>query len=109
MFCANLKVNKLKKDLIILEMNSYIEYLGMLAGFCTTVAFVPQLVKVLKTKTAHDISTSMYLIFIVGLILWIIYGVYHYSWPIIIANSCTLLFASAILLIKLLLDKAKIK
>jgi len=88
-------------------MNDYIEYLGMLAGFCTTIAFVPQLVKVIRTKSAHGISTSMYLIFIIGLILWIIYGVYHNSWPIIIANFCTLLFASAILFIKLLIDKLK--
>lgn len=108
MFCVSLKVNKSKKDLKILEkMNDYIEYLGMLAGFCTTVAFVPQLVKVMRTKAAHDISTSMYLIFIVGLILWIIYGAYHDSLPIIIANSCTLFFASAILFVKLLVDKTK--
>ncbi|AVP87743.1 Sugar transporter SemiSWEET [Candidatus Phycorickettsia trachydisci] len=87
-------------------MNDYMEYLGMLAGFCTTVAFVPQLVKVVKTRAAQDISTSMYLIFIIGLILWIIYGVYRASLPIIIANSCTLLFASAILFVKFLIDKS---
>lgn len=86
-------------------MNDYIEYVGMLAGFCTTIAFIPQLVKVLRTKTAQNISTLMYLIFILGVILWIIYGVYRNSWPIIIANAFTLLFASAILFVKLFLDR----
>lgn len=88
-------------------MDDYIEYVGMLAGFCTTIAFVPQLVKVLKTKAVQDISILMYFIFIIGLILWIVYGIYYSSWPLIIANFFTLLFASAILFIKLLLDKPK--
>jgi len=88
-------------------MDGYIEYIGMLAGFCTTVAFVPQLIKVIKTRTAQGISTSMYLIFISGVILWIVYGIYHNVWPIIIANFFTLLFASAILFVKLFLRKTK--
>ncbi len=56
-------------------MNNLIEYIGLLAGFCTTAAFLPQLFKVLKTRETRGISCSMYVIFLFGLVtlvhLWL--------------------------------------
>lgn len=86
-------------------MEGYIEYLGLLAGFCTTSSFLPQIIKIVQTRAVHDISKLMYLMFITGLILWVIYGLYRHSWPLVITNSVTLVFACSILIMKILWDK----
>jgi MtN3 and saliva related transmembrane protein len=65
------------------------------------VAFVPQLVQVVRSRSAHDISTSMFLIFCAGLVLWLFYGLLLGSKPIIIANAVTLVLAGTILGLKL--------
>lgn len=74
---------------------------GTIAGFCTTVAFVPQVLRVLKTRHTQDISLAMYAIFVVGISLWIVYGVMIASPPIIITNAITLLLAGAVLVMKI--------
>jgi MtN3 and saliva related transmembrane protein len=51
-----------------------LEVLGMCAGVCTTISFVPQIKKVWQTKSAKDISMHMYIIYSSGLLLWTIYG-----------------------------------
>jgi MtN3 and saliva related transmembrane protein len=79
-----------------------VEFLGSLAGICTTFAFLPQVIKVIKTRSVNDISISMYIIFCSGLALWIIYGIYLKSMPLILANVMTLVLASAILTMKAL-------
>ena len=78
-----------------------IEYIGFIAGFCTTIAFIPQLINIIKTRSTKDISLLMYIIFCTGLVLWIIYGYLNYSYPIIIANTITLLLAVIIITMKL--------
>ncbi|HEX8756328.1 MAG TPA: SemiSWEET transporter [Steroidobacteraceae bacterium] len=75
-------------------------YLGYAGATLTTCSFVPQLLRVWRSRSAHDISTGMYVMFIVGLLLWIIYGVWISSWPIVIANSVTALLALSILVLK---------
>jgi len=87
-------------------MDNYIEYIGILAALCTTGAFLPQLIKLFKTKAVQDISSLMYLIMIVGVILWIVYGLHHTLWPVVIANSFTLAFSILILSMKLFWDKS---
>jgi MtN3 and saliva related transmembrane protein len=79
-------------------------YLGYLAAFCTTIAFIPQAVKVYKTKHTKDISLGMFSLLIVGLVLWLWYGILLFSYPIILANSVTLIIATYILITKLKLD-----
>jgi MtN3 and saliva related transmembrane protein len=74
--------------------------IGTLAGTLTTVAFVPQVVRIWRTQHADDISTSMFVIFITGIMLWLWYGIRLNAWPIIIANSITLSLASIILVLK---------
>ena len=66
-----------------------INIIGISAGLCTTIAFVPQVVKVTKTKKTHGISLWMYIIFIIGIFLWLIYGILIKSYEIIFANTIT--------------------
>ena len=58
-----------------------IEILGLIAASLTTAAFIPQVYKAWKYKSTKDISIVMYLILLIGLFLWIIYGIYHRSIP----------------------------
>ena len=75
-------------------------YLGYAGATLTTCSFVPQLLRVWRSQSAHDISTGMYAMFITGLLLWIIYGLWISAWPIVIANSITALLAASILALK---------
>lgn len=75
--------------------------LGFIAGVLTTVAFVPQVVKIWRSKQAHDISLGMFVLFSIGVALWIAYGVLISSVPVILANSVTLTLALLILALKL--------
>ena len=79
-------------------------YLGYLAAFCTTVAFIPQAVKVYKTKHTKDISLGMFSLLNFGFVFWLIYGIILNSYPIILANAITIIFAIYILVTKLRLD-----
>ena len=79
-------------------------YLGYLAAFCTTIAFIPQAVKVYKTKHTKDISLSMFSLLNFGFIIWLWYGILIVSFPIIIANSVTIVIAIYIFIYKIKLD-----
>ena len=80
-------------------MNS--ELIGTLAAIATTTSFIPQVWQVWRTKHTKDISLGMYAIFTLGVALWLVYGLLLGAWPIIIANSITVLLAGAVLLMKL--------
>ncbi len=75
--------------------------IGLFAASCTTVAFLPQALKVLKTKDTQSISFWMYLLFNTGVFTWLIYGLMIHSFPVILANAITLLLGSWILILKL--------
>lgn len=75
--------------------------IGLAAGVLTTVAFVPQLLKIYATKSGRDVSARMFVIFSIGVALWLTYGLMIRSLPMIVANSVTLLLAFAILGLKL--------
>lgn len=75
--------------------------IGSLAATLTTVSFVPQVWKVWQTKHTKDISLAMYSFFTMGVASWLAYGILLAAWPIIIANSITLLLAGAVLMMKL--------
>jgi MtN3 and saliva related transmembrane protein len=83
-----------------------INLIGSAAAVCTTIAFVPQLVRVYRRKTARDISLAMFMVFSVGELLWLLYGIYIHSLPVILANSVTLALCLAILSLKLHYDRA---
>jgi len=71
--------------------------LGTVAGILTTAAFVPQVVKTWRSRSARDISGVMFVAFSIGVALWIVYGVMVRSAPVVIANSVTLVLALAVL------------
>jgi len=75
--------------------------IGLIAAACTTFSYVPQAVKTIKTKDTKSLSLIMYVIMIVGIVLWLFYGVLKNDLPIIIANTVTLLFAGIILILKI--------
>lgn len=75
--------------------------LGLAAGSLTTVSFVPQLLKVWRTKSADDLSMGMFATFSTGVVLWLAYGLAVRDLAIIVANSVTILLALAILVLKI--------
>lgn len=79
------------------------EIIGLIAAFCTTFSFVPQAIHVYKTQHTKDISLAMFVLFTVGVLFWIFYGISLSSLPIIIANSVTLILAGYILFKKITL------
>tara|TARA_B100001989_G_scaffold206775_1_gene155542 strand:- start:1375 stop:1644 length:270 start_codon:yes stop_codon:yes gene_type:complete len=82
-----------------------IDFFGYFAAILTTVAFLPQLIKTLKTKKADDVSLTTLILFIVGVLSWIIYGYKISSKPILIANSITLVLNLMILISKIYFSK----
>ncbi len=74
--------------------------LGLLAGSLTTLAYLPQLVKVWRSKSAEDISWAMLITLCTGILMWLIYGAYIHDVPVITANVFTLIFTSVILGLK---------
>lgn len=75
--------------------------LGSLAGVLTTIAFLPQVIKTYRCKSAKDISGLTFSLFALGVTLWLIYGISLNLWPLIIANAVTLMLALIILWFKL--------
>ena len=78
--------------------------IGYLGAFCTTIAFLPQAIKVYKTKHTKDISLGMFLLLNIGMIIWLFYGLMITSLPVIISNSITSIFGLCILSMKIKLD-----
>lgn len=81
-------------------MNS-IQLLGLAAGTFTTAAFIPQVVKTWKSRSAKDLSLGMFSIFCTGVLLWLTYGLLIMDIPVIVANMVTLVLASFLLVLKL--------
>ena len=75
-------------------------WLGLAAGFLTTIAFVPQVMKIWKAKSAKDVSLGTFAAFAVGLALWLAYGIVKQELPIILWNAVTLVLTGAILAMK---------
>jgi MtN3 and saliva related transmembrane protein len=76
------------------------EMLGYAAGFLTTIAFIPQVLKIWRSKSAQDVSFAAFAAFTLGVVLWLLYGIAKQEPPIIIWNSVTLVLAVAILAMK---------
>lgn len=76
-------------------------WIGYLAASLTTLSFLPQAIKVITTRNTQVISGLMYVMFVCGLALWLVYGVMINDTAVSMANFLTLLFALPILIIKL--------
>ncbi|KGG11909.1 MULTISPECIES: SemiSWEET family sugar transporter [Prochlorococcus] len=88
-----------------MQIPSSIDILGLIAGSLTTAAFVPQLLKVWNSKSAKDISYLMFILFIIGIVLWEIYGWEIHSMPVILFNLITFCLGLTILILKFIFDK----
>ena len=84
---------------IYVRMNT--ELIGYLAATFTTLSFVPQALKTIRTRETHAISAGMYATFSVGVALWFAYGLSLGSWPIVVSNGITFLLAATILALKI--------
>ena len=86
-----------------------IDLIGYVAACTTTISFLPQLIRVIKLRTARDISLGMFLIFTVGTMFWLVYGILARSLPVAIANGVTLVLSASILFLKLRFDRAAMR
>ncbi len=82
-----------------------VEFFGYFAAILTTAAFLPQLIKTLKTKKAEDVSLITLIMFLTGVLSWIIYGYKISSTPILIANIITFILNLLILSFKIIFSK----
>lgn len=80
---------------------NYIDLIGFVAAFGTTVSFLPQAIKTIQTKNTSGISLYMYAVFTGGTVLWLTYGILSQSGPVIACNAVTLIFACIILVYKI--------
>ena len=85
-------------------MLSLTEIVGYSAAFCTTLAFLPQTIKVIRERDTQSLSLSMYIIFTIGVLCWLAYGILRNDWVIISANSITSVLSLTILAIKIKQD-----
>ncbi len=83
----------------------YLDLLGYCAATLTTIAFVPQVLKTIKTKSSKDVSIGMFISFTIGVFLWIIYGLVTDTKPIWISNFIILGLAITQIILKLKYDK----
>jgi MtN3 and saliva related transmembrane protein len=72
------------------------ELIGLFAGCCTTLSLVPQLHRMWKAKSAHDLSLSMFFVFGVGVLLWLIYGIGIKSPAVVATNFVSLILVVVI-------------
>jgi MtN3 and saliva related transmembrane protein len=80
-------------------IDSY-EIIGLIAAVLTTAAYVPQVYKTWKTKSAGNISLTMYIAMFIGILLWLVYGIHLNSLAMILANSVTAILTLIILIFK---------
>ena len=102
------RVDDLLKQMTLEEkIGQLVQYndIGYAAATMTTISFLPQLIRVVKLKSARDISLGMFLIFSAGTFGWLVYGLLSHSAPVWIANAVTLVLSVSILLLKLKYDE----
>jgi len=81
------------------------DYLGYIAGAFTTGSTIPQLIKTIRTKEAADVSIRMYIMYLSGSTLWVLYGVLRSDWSIVIANGVAVLLTLTMLILKMKYNK----
>jgi len=79
----------------------YITIIGLIAGACTTISFLPQVFKIYRTRETRDLSLGMYIILSVGISLWVVYGILSKTLPVIIANSIVFILCIWIVIMKI--------
>jgi MtN3 and saliva related transmembrane protein len=84
-----------------MHLPSLINTLGTTAAILTSISFVPQVLKILKTRNTSGISLIMYALFVSGVACWLVWGLMLHQTPVVIANAVTLVLSSAVLILKI--------
>ena len=77
------------------------QLVGFIAAACTTISFLPQVIKSWKTKETKDLSLPMCVLLTTGIILWLVYGIVRQDPPVIIANIVSGLLTGSLLFLKI--------
>jgi MtN3 and saliva related transmembrane protein len=83
-------------------MDISVEIIGVIGATLTTASFVPQVYKMVKTKSVEGISLTMYSVFFVGILFWLYYGIKIDSFSVILANTVTGILVVIILLYRII-------
>jgi MtN3 and saliva related transmembrane protein len=83
-------------------MSDLTTVIGGIAALLSTVSFLPQAIKIIRTRDTESISTGMYAVTVVGFVLWTAYGVLLPQWPVIASNGICLMVSGFILAMKIL-------
>jgi MtN3 and saliva related transmembrane protein len=75
--------------------------IGLIAGLCSMTSFIPQIVKILRERSAAAVSLHMYAVTIVGFICWTTFGALTHSWPVTLANAVCLVLVVTIFMLRL--------
>lgn len=75
-----------------------IDLIGTVAGILTSISMIPQLIKVLKEKKVEDVSLLMLIVLLLGVCLWVVYGIMKEEWPIILSNGFSVLVNTILLI-----------
>lgn len=75
-----------------------VDLIGTVAGILTSISMIPQLIKVLKEKKVENVSLLMLIILLVGVCLWVVYGIMKEEWPIILSNGFSVIVNSLLLI-----------
>lgn len=78
-----------------------LDFLGLTAALLTSLCFIPQVLKTLKTRDTSSISLTMYSLFVLGVALWLVWGLCEAQVPVVLANGLTLALSSIILIMKI--------
>ena len=84
----------------------HIGIIGIIAGTCTTMSFIPQILKIIRTRHAKDISLHMYVVLTTGIFLWLVYGIFLEELPIILANGVAFLLCMSVIIMKIVYDRS---
>ena len=83
---------------------NFVTVIGLVAGGLTTFAMLPELIKILKTKSTKDISLLLFIMAFLGVILWLVYGFLINDVPVMVGNGISLLLVGSVLILKLKYD-----
>ncbi|MCF6352790.1 MAG: SemiSWEET family transporter, partial [Cyclobacteriaceae bacterium] len=88
-------------QLLLNEDMDWIEVIGLVGAFLSSITFIPQVYLVWKSRSVGDLSLGMILIVITSTVVWLVYGVALMLWPVIIANSIIFVLATLLMVFKL--------
>lgn len=71
--------------------------IGIAAGILTSISMLPQLIKVIKEKDVQTLSPVMIVVLLLGVSLWVVYGLMKAEWPIILSNAFSVLVNATLL------------